>query len=102
MPISEEEWRTGREANSWVKTIFEYLDDNYPKACSPADIAKEFFDAEESEMQNAIFVSLIVSNLEILMDRGAVEAKSVDSDEYEGMTYYRRAEDVDSLDRQRP
>jgi hypothetical protein len=101
MPISEEEWKTGREAVSWVRTIFEYLDENYPKAYSSADIIEELFDTEESEIQNAIFISLAVSNLEILMDRGVVEAKLVDNDEYEGMTYYRRAEDVNSLDRQR-
>lgn len=99
MPISEKEWKAGDEAVSWVGTIFEYLDENYPKAYSSADIVEELFETEESEIQNAISVSLIVSNLEILLDRGVVEAKLVDNDEYEGMTYYRRAEDVDSLER---
>lgn len=102
MPISEEEWKTGSEAVSWVRTIFEYLDENYPKAYTSADIVEELFDTDGSEIQNVILISLIVSNLEILMDKGVVEAKSIDNDEYDGMTYYRRAEDVNSLDRQRP
>ncbi len=100
MPISEEEWKSGKEAVSWVRTIFEYLDENYPKACSSSEIIEELFEIEESEIQSAILASLTVSNLEILMDRGVVEAKLVDNDGYEGMTYYRRAEDVNSLDRQ--
>jgi hypothetical protein len=99
MPISEKEWKTGREAVSWVRTIFEYLDERYPKAYTSADIVEELFDTEESEIQSAILVSLTVSNLEILMDRGVVEAKVVGNDENEGMTYYRRAEDANSLER---
>lgn len=101
MPISEEEWKTGREAVSWVRTIFEYLNENYPKAYSSTDIVEELFDTEGSEIQNVVLLSLTVSNLEILIDRGVVEAKSIDNDEYEGMTYYRRAEGVNSLDSQR-
>jgi hypothetical protein len=101
MPISEEEWKTGGEAVSLVRAIFRYLNENYPKAYTSTDIVEELFETEESEIQYSILVSLIISNLEILIDKGAIEAKLVDNDEYEGMTYYRRAEDVDSLEGRR-
>lgn len=99
MPISENEWKKGTETDSWGETIFAYLDDNYPKAYKSTDIVKELFDIEESEIQSAILVSLIVSNLEILIDRGVVEAKVVGNGEDKGITYYRRVEDVNGLER---
>lgn len=99
MPISGEEWKAGRRGVPWLTTIFDFLDDGYPKAYLSSEIAKELFDIDESNIESAIFVLFVASQLEILMDRGVVEAKSVDNDEYEGMTYYRRAEDVNSLDR---
>jgi hypothetical protein len=79
MPLSEEEWNDSAYAETWMDTISDFLEEEYPKAYSVDEILEELFDISSIDIDdaviNAIFTAYVQSMLEYLINIGNIEAR---------------------------